>query len=144
MIGAILILPLKMVAGSVSLCQWRDRRCYFSLVCTIGSFGLACTSLLQLTAFGGGTSANIGNSEQRISWQRGLFLTSLGFVHFMSMVDFCHKSFLETSRGHHFRQKYQLVVSDVMDISNKWVWGAFNLNTSTFLFNFNFNNQTAY
>lgn len=84
--------------------------CYFSLACSIGSMGLACGSLWQ-----------IPNTTDRITLQRGLFLTSLGFIYFISLTDFCNKYFLETKRGQQFRQKYRLMISDVLEITNKWV-----------------------
>jgi len=56
------------------------RGCYFSLAFSIGSMGLACGSLWQ-----------IPNSSDRISLQRGLVLTSLGFIYFVSLTDFCNK-----------------------------------------------------
>lgn len=82
--------------------------CYFSLACSIGSMGLACGSLWQ-----------IPNTTDRITLQRGLFLTSLGFIYFISLTDFCNKYFLETKRGQQFRQKYRLMISDVLEITNK-------------------------
>lgn len=84
--------------------------CYFSLACSIGSMGLACGSLWQ-----------IPNTTDRITLQRGLFLTSLGFIYFVSLTDFCNKYLLETKRGQRFRQKYRLMISDVLEITNKWV-----------------------
>lgn len=82
--------------------------CYFSLACSIGSMGLACGSLWQ-----------IPNTTDRITLQRGLFLTSLGFIYFVSLTDFCNKYLLETKRGQRFRQKYRLMISDVLEITNK-------------------------
>ncbi|ALC48804.1 CG17841, partial [Drosophila busckii] len=84
--------------------------CYFSLACSIGSMSLACGSLWQ-----------IPNTTDRITLQRGLFLTSLGFIYFISLTDFCNKYLLETARGQHFRRKYRLMVSDVLEITNKIV-----------------------
>ncbi|XP_020805406.1 protein FAM57B [Drosophila serrata] len=86
------------------------RGCYFSLAFSIGSMGLACGSLWQ-----------IPNTTDRISLQRGLFLTSLGFIYFISLTDFCNKYLLETSRGQEFRRKYRLMMSDVLEITNKIV-----------------------
>lgn len=86
------------------------RGCYFSLAFSIGSMGLACGSLLQ-----------IPNSSDRISLQRGLVLTSLGFIYFVSLTDFCNKYLLETSHGQRFRRKYRLMMSDVLEITNKIV-----------------------
>ncbi|EDW00162.1 ceramide synthase [Drosophila grimshawi] len=84
--------------------------CYFSLACSIGSMGLACGSLWQ-----------IPNTTDRITLQRGLFLTSLGFIYFVSLTDFCNKYLLETKRGQQFRYKYRLMISDVLEITNKIV-----------------------
>ncbi|KAL7744449.1 hypothetical protein ACLKA6_001828 [Drosophila palustris] len=72
--------------------------CYFSLACSIGSMSLACGSLW-----------NIPNTTDRITLQRGLFLTSLGFIYFVSLTDFCNKYLLETKRGKQFRDKYRLM-----------------------------------
>lgn len=82
--------------------------CYFSLACSIGSMSLACGSLW-----------NIPNTTDRLSLQRGLFLTSLGFIYFVSLTDFCNKYLLETKRGQQFRHKYRLMISDVLEITNK-------------------------
>ncbi|XP_064536300.1 ceramide synthase [Drosophila montana] len=84
--------------------------CYFSLACSIGSMSLACGSLWQ-----------IPNTTDRITLQRGLFLTSLGFIYFVSLTDFCNKYLLETKRGQQFRNKYRLMISDVLEITNKIV-----------------------
>ncbi|KAM8718438.1 hypothetical protein ACLKA7_001619 [Drosophila subpalustris] len=62
---------------------------------------------------------NIPNTTDRITLQRGLFLTSLGFIYFVSLTDFCNKYLLETKRGKQFRDKYRLMVSDVLEITNK-------------------------
>ncbi|EDX02934.1 ceramide synthase [Drosophila yakuba] len=86
------------------------RGCYFSLAFSIGSMGLACGSLWQ-----------IPNSSDRISLQRGLVLTSLGFIYFVSLTDFCNKYLLETTHGQRFRRKYRLMMSDVLEITNKIV-----------------------
>lgn len=86
------------------------RGCYISLACSIGSISIACGSLLQLQS-----------TTERISIQRGLFLTSLGFLYFISLTDFFNKYLLETQQGIEFRKKYNLMVSDVMDITNKIV-----------------------
>ncbi|XP_055906157.1 uncharacterized protein LOC129941512 [Eupeodes corollae] len=89
----------------------RGRRgCYLSLACSIGSISIACGSLLQ-----------IQNSTDRISLQRGLFLTSMGFIYFVSLTDFFNKYLLETPQGIKFRKKYRLMMSDVMEITNKIV-----------------------
>lgn len=82
--------------------------CYFSLACSIGSMSLACGSLWQ-----------IPNTTDRLTLQRGLFLTSLGFIYFISLTDFCNKYLLETKRGQQFRNKYRLMISDVLEITNK-------------------------
>ncbi|XP_034119587.1 ceramide synthase [Drosophila albomicans] len=84
--------------------------CYFSLACSIGSMSLACGSLWQ-----------IPNTTDRITLQRGLFLTSLGFIYFVSLTDFCNKYLLETKRGQQFRHKYRLMISDVLEVTNKFV-----------------------
>lgn len=84
------------------------RGCYFSLAFSIGSMGLACGSLWQ-----------IPNTTDRITLQRGLFLTSLGFIYFVSLTDFCNKYLLETRQGKEFRRKYRLMMSDVLEITNK-------------------------
>lgn len=99
-----------MVAAAGFKQQLRTNRCYVSLACSIGSISLACGSLFQ-----------IPNTTDRISLQRGLFLTSLGFIYFISLTDFCNKYLLETKHGIKFRKKYRLMVSDVMDMTNKIV-----------------------
>ncbi|XP_053952001.1 ceramide synthase [Anastrepha ludens] len=99
-----------MGASTVLQQRLRSSRCYMSLACSIGSISLACGSLLQ-----------IPNITDRISLQRGLFLTSLGFIYFVSLTDFCHKYLLNTKHGLQFRKKYRLMMSDVMEITNKIV-----------------------
>lgn len=86
-----------------------SKGCVISLACCIGSFSIACGSLMAM----GGTI------HEKISFQRGLFLTSLSFVYFISLTDFFNKYFLETASGRKFQKKYQLLVSDVLDITNK-------------------------
>ncbi|XP_067635983.1 ceramide synthase [Eurosta solidaginis] len=88
----------------------RGGSCFMSLACSIGSMSLACGSLLQ-----------IPNITDRISLQRGLFLTSLGFIYFVSLTDFCNKYLLNTKHGLRFRKKYRLMISDVFEITNKIV-----------------------
>lgn len=97
-----------MVASGGFKQQLRTNRCYVSLACSIGSISLALGSLFQ-----------IPNTTDRISTQRGLFLTSLGFIYFISLTDFCNKYLLETKQGIKFRKKYRLMMSDVMDMTNK-------------------------
>ncbi|KAM7349985.1 ceramide synthase isoform 1-T2 [Cochliomyia hominivorax] len=99
-----------MVASGGFKQQLLTNRCYVSLACSIGSISLALGSLLQ-----------IPNTTDRISAQRGLFLTSLGFIYFISLTDFCNKYLLETKHGIKFRKKYRLMMSDVMDMTNKIV-----------------------
>uniref|UniRef100_A0A6B2EIQ0 TLC domain-containing protein n=1 Tax=Phlebotomus kandelakii TaxID=1109342 RepID=A0A6B2EIQ0_9DIPT len=82
---------------------------FISLACSIGSMGIAWGSLLSL------------NISDRISLQRGVFLSSLGFVYFVSLTDFFNRFLLETTKGLQWRKKYHLMVSDVMDITNKLV-----------------------
>ncbi|XP_059610750.1 ceramide synthase [Phlebotomus argentipes] len=84
-------------------------RIFISLACSIGSMGIAWGSLLSL------------NISDRISLQRGVFLSSLGFVYFVSLTDFFNRFLLETTKGLQWRKKYHLMVSDVMDITNKLV-----------------------
>ncbi|XP_011177038.1 ceramide synthase [Zeugodacus cucurbitae] len=99
-----------MGASNVLQQRLRGSGCYMSLACSIGSMSLACGSLLQ-----------IPNITDRISLQRGLFLTSLGFIYFVSLTDFCNKYLLKTKRGLQFRKKYRLMMSDVLEITNKIV-----------------------
>ncbi|XP_004519249.1 protein FAM57B [Ceratitis capitata] len=99
-----------MGANTVLQQRLRGSGCYMSLACSIGSMGLACGSLLQ-----------IPNITDRISLQRGLFLTSLGFIYFVSLTDFCNKYLLNTKHGLQFRKKYRLMMSDVLEITNKIV-----------------------
>lgn len=96
------------MAQGVRKHQGHHRGCYFSLACSIGSIGIACGSLMQLSS-----------TSDRISLQRGLFLTSLGFIYFVSLTDFFNKYLLNTKQGDRIRKKYRLMVSDVMDITNK-------------------------
>ena len=84
-----------------------NRGCYFSLACSIGSISIACGSLLQLQL------------TDKISIQRGFFLTTLGFVYFVSLTDFLNKWLLDTKNGLKLRQKYRLRMNDVLDITNK-------------------------
>lgn len=98
------------MAQGVRKHQGHHRGCYFSLACSIGSIGIACGSLMQLSS-----------TSDRISLQRGLFLTSLGFIYFVSLTDFFNKYLLNTKQGDRIRKKYRLMVSDVMDITNKIV-----------------------
>ncbi len=86
----------------------RSSGCMFALACSIGSMSVACGNLLTLTAY-----------NEKISFQRGMFITSLGFVYFISLTDFFHKYFMETASGMKFRQKYRLMTSDILDITNK-------------------------
>lgn len=86
----------------------RTRGCMFALACSIGSMSVACGNLLSLSAY-----------NEKISFQHGMFITSLGFIYFISLTDFFHKYLLETASGIKFRQKYRLMISDVMDITNK-------------------------
>lgn len=86
----------------------RTGGCVFALACSIGSFSMACGSVLSLNAY-----------NEKISYQRGMFITSLGFVYFISLTDFFRKYFLETASGIKFRQKYRLMTSDILDITNK-------------------------
>lgn len=87
-----------------------NRGCFISLAWSIGSVGIAWGSLMALAS-----------PYERLSVQRGIFLTSLGFVHFISLTDFFNKYLMETNSGKRFRQKYRLMVSDAMDITNKMV-----------------------
>uniref|UniRef100_A0A1L8DK35 TLC domain-containing protein n=3 Tax=Nyssomyia neivai TaxID=330878 RepID=A0A1L8DK35_9DIPT len=82
---------------------------FISLACSIGACLAAVGSLLSL------------NISDRISLQRGVFLSSLGFVYFVSLTDFFNRFLLETTKGLQWRKKYHLMVSDVMDITNKLV-----------------------
>lgn len=107
------VIAIIVAMGSKSLQHpaLRGRRgCYISLACSIGSISIACGSLLQ-----------IQNTTDRISLQRGLFLTSMGFIYFVSLTDFFNKYLLETPQGIKFRKRYRLMMSDVMEITNKIV-----------------------
>lgn len=83
--------------------------CVFSLLYSLGSFGLACASLWEL------------NPSDRISVRRGALLISLGFVYFVALTEFLNKLILRTSLGLSFVKKYRLRISDVLDITNKIV-----------------------
>uniref|UniRef100_A0AAG5DM20 TLC domain-containing protein n=1 Tax=Anopheles atroparvus TaxID=41427 RepID=A0AAG5DM20_ANOAO len=85
------------------------RGCVFSLLYSVGSFGLACASLSTL------------NPSDRITVQKGALLISLGFVYFIALTEFLNKLLLRTSIGHNFVKRYRLRVSDVLDITNKLV-----------------------
>lgn len=86
----------------------RTRGCMFSLALACSSISVAFGNLLSLTTY-----------NEKISFQRGVFITSLGFVYFISLTNFFNKCLLETTFGIQFRQKYRLMISDVMDITNK-------------------------
>uniref|UniRef100_A0A182Q1B9 TLC domain-containing protein n=1 Tax=Anopheles farauti TaxID=69004 RepID=A0A182Q1B9_9DIPT len=83
--------------------------CVFSLLYSIGSFGLACASLSTL------------DPSDRISVQKGALLISLGFVYFVALTEFLNKLLLKTAFGHNFVKRYRLRVSDVLEITNKLV-----------------------
>lgn len=80
---------------------------FASMACNMGSIGLAWACLFQLPA------------DSRITLQRGLLLTSLGFLYFVSLTDFFNKFLLETSNGLKIRKKFRLKLSDVLEITNK-------------------------
>lgn len=77
----------------------------YSLTLSVLSIGVFLGSLLGL------------NPEDRLSWPRGCFYTSLGFIHFISLTDFLNKLGLK------LRNKYKLVKSDALDIANKYAYG---------------------
>ncbi|XP_058838968.1 TLC domain-containing protein 3A isoform X1 [Topomyia yanbarensis] len=83
--------------------------CVFSLLYSLGSFGLACASLWEL------------NPSDRITVQKGALLISLGFVYFVALTEFLNKLILRTSLGLCFVKRYRLRISDVLDITNKIV-----------------------
>lgn len=85
----------------------KRRGCAFSFGCCVGSMTMACASLISVPA------------HEQISCQRGLFLTSMGFIYFISLTNFCNTFMLDTEVGRSFRRKYRLLVSDVLDITNK-------------------------
>lgn len=80
---------------------------FVSVAYNMGSIGLAWAVLFQLPA------------DSRITLQRGLLLTSLGFLYFVSLTDFFNKFLLETSNGLKIRKKFRLKLSDVLEITNK-------------------------
>lgn len=84
------------------------KNCAFSLACSIGSMGIVCGSLVSISA-----------TNEKLTFQRGLFITLMSFVYFISLTDFFNKYFLETDHGKKLQQKYRLLVSDVMDTTNK-------------------------
>lgn len=79
------------------------------LATVLGSLGTAAGSILVL------------NPEDRISVTRGVWLSLLGLVFFVSLYDLVNYIALRTSPGHRFQKKYQLTVFEVLDISNKLV-----------------------
>ncbi|XP_055535315.1 ceramide synthase [Wyeomyia smithii] len=83
--------------------------CIFSLLYSLGSFGLACGSLWEL------------KPSDRITVQKGALLISLGFVYFIALTEFLNKLILRTSVGLNFVKRYRLRISDVLDITNKIV-----------------------
>uniref|UniRef100_A0A182SYF7 TLC domain-containing protein n=1 Tax=Anopheles maculatus TaxID=74869 RepID=A0A182SYF7_9DIPT len=85
------------------------RSCVFSLLYSVGSFAVACASLSTL------------NPSDRISVQKGALLISFGFVYFVALTEFLNKLLLRTPFGHSFVKRYRLRVSDVLDITNKYV-----------------------
>lgn len=86
-----------------------SRGCYFSLAFTIGSFGMAWGSLMSFSP------------ADRISLQRGAFLSSMGIVYFSSLTHFFNAFLLETSNGLKIRKRFRLKFSDVLDITNRLV-----------------------
>lgn len=78
------------------------------LALSVGAVSLAFGSLL-----------NLSSTSEKVSWKHGLFLFGMGFQFYVSLTIFFNKYMLETSSGNRFRQKYRLLKSDVMDITNK-------------------------
>ncbi|PSN38095.1 hypothetical protein C0J52_00857 [Blattella germanica] len=79
------------------------------LMSVLGSIGMAAGSVLIL------------GPEDRISLTRGVWLSLLGLIFFVSLFDLLNHVALRTSVGHMFRKKYELTLAEVMDISNKTV-----------------------
>lgn len=57
--------------------------------------------------------------EEHVSIQRGTLLFLLGLVFFTSLFNFFNVIVLRTNFGQKLMRKYQLSVTDVLDISNK-------------------------
>ncbi|XP_055600749.1 ceramide synthase [Uranotaenia lowii] len=83
--------------------------CMFSLMYSLGSFGLACASLWEM------------NPSDRISMPKGALLISLGFVYFIALTEFLNRLLLRTAVGLSLVKRYRLRISDVLDITNKIV-----------------------
>ncbi|GLH00299.1 Uncharacterized protein GBIM_06717 [Gryllus bimaculatus] len=79
------------------------------LVSVLGSLGTATGSVILL------------GPEERISVVRGAWLSLLGLIFFASLFDLLNYIALRTDFGHNFRKKYELTLSEVLDISNKTV-----------------------
>jgi hypothetical protein len=80
----------------------------YSLFLAVSSFIIAFGSLFQI------------NFSEKISFQRGIFLITCGFIYFISLTTFFNKLILETRRGLSFIKKYKIIrISDILDISNK-------------------------
>jgi hypothetical protein len=77
------------------------------LMSVLGSIGMAAGSVVLL------------EPEDRISLARGVWLSVLGLIFFVSLFDLLNHLALSTSVGHTFRKKYELTLAEVMDISNK-------------------------
>lgn len=77
------------------------------LLIVISSFSLAFGVVLKHEA------------ETRVSITLGIFLTILGFIFFISMTKLINKILLSTTYGLEFIKKFQLSMSDCIDITNK-------------------------
>lgn len=77
------------------------------LMSVLGSIGMAAGSVLLL------------GPEDRISLTRGVWLSLLGLIFFMSLFDLLNHVALSTSVGRMFQKKYELTLVEVLDISNK-------------------------
>lgn len=77
------------------------------LLTVLGSIGIATGSVVLL------------GPEDRISLTRGVWLSLLGLIFFVSLFDLLNHVALSTSVGHMFRKKYELTLAEVLDISNK-------------------------
>lgn len=67
------------------------------------------------------TGTVLVDPEDYITLARGIWLSSLGLIFFVSLFNLLNYVALHTDFGHNFRKKYELTLAEVLDISNKTV-----------------------
>ncbi|KAJ8710989.1 hypothetical protein PYW07_008231 [Mythimna separata] len=76
-------------------------------VCNAGSLAAATNMVISL------------HPEDKITIKRGLVLTVLGFIYFMTLFELLNALILSTGAGARMRHRYRLSCGDVLDITNK-------------------------